>query len=76
MRVMDKRIIVSLPESLYREVQKIAKKNYQSASAYIRESVLGRIRDEFSSEEMDIIADSRKSFRVGKGTSWRAVKRG
>lgn len=76
MKIMDKRIVISLPQSLYQEVQKIAKKNYQSASAYIRESVLGRIRDEFSAEEMDLIADSRKSFRAGKGTNWRAVTRG
>ena len=76
MKVMDKRIIVSLPMALYDDAKRIAKKSYISVSALIRASVLEKIKDEFTPEEMNLIEGGHKTFRSGKGVDWRKVKRG
>ncbi len=76
MPVMDKRIIVNLPTELYEGIKRIAEKEYRSVSSLIRESVVERIEEDFSPEEMLSIKKARKSFRAGKGVNWRKVKRG
>ena len=76
MKVMDKRIVISLPMSLYEDAKRLAKRSYISVSALIRGSVLEKIRDEFTPEEMSLIEEGHKAFRSGKGTDWRKVKRG
>jgi Arc/MetJ-type ribon-helix-helix transcriptional regulator len=76
MKVMDKRIILNLPSSLYEDIQRIAKKHYLSVSGFIRQSVLEKMKDEFTSDEASLIEEGKKSFRAGKGVNWRDVKRG
>ena len=76
MKVMDKRIIISLPVKLYQDIKKVAQRHYISVAGFIRESAMERIEDEFTPKEMALLDNSRKSFRAGKGVNWRAVKRG
>ena len=75
MKVMDKRIMVSLPGALYEEIRRAATSRYQSVAAFIRESLLEKIGDEFTSDQISVIEEGRRSFRAGKGTDWRKVKR-
>ena len=46
MKVMDKRIIVSLPATLHDELKKAASSRYQSIAGYIRASLLEKIQNE------------------------------
>ena len=75
MKIMDKRIVISLPARLYINIKKVASKHYQTVSGYIRESILEKIQDEFSPEEQAVIEDGRKELRNGKGTDWRKIRR-
>lgn len=75
MQVMDKRIIVNLPTELYKDIKKIAEREYRSVSSLIRESILDKIEEEFTPEETVLIKKARASFHKGKGVSWREVKR-
>lgn len=75
MKMMDKRIMVSMPAELYSNLVKIAEKEYVSISAYIRKAVMERMEEEFSPEEITLIEKGRKDFRKGKGVSWRKIKR-
>lgn len=75
MKVMDKRIMVSLPAALYEEIRRAATSQYQSVAGFIRDSLLDRVRDEFTTDQISLIAEGRKSFQAGKGTDWRKVKR-
>jgi len=76
MPIMDKRIIVNLPAELYDSIKRIAEKEYRSVSSLIRESVLERMEEEFTPEEMVLLEKARKSFHAGKGINWRKIKRG
>ncbi len=73
---MDKKFLIHLPSELYETMKKVAAKRYKSVSELIRESVLEKIEEEFSSEEMALIEKGRKSFHAGKGLNWRKIKRG
>ena len=75
MKMMDKRILVSMPEKLYASLNKQAKKDYMSVAAYIRKAVMEKMEDEFSSEEQKIIDKARIDSSQGKGVSWRKIKR-
>ncbi len=75
MSVMNKRILVSLPEQIYQELKKLAKSEYKSISGLIRESVLDRLDEKFSKGEWDLIEKGRNEFRQGRGVNWRSVKR-
>lgn len=72
-RVMDKTILIHLPSELYESMKRIAAKKYKSLSSFVRESILEKIEEEFSSEELALIEKGRKSFHRGKGTNWRKV---
>lgn len=76
MPVMDKRIIVNLPLELYESIKRAAGREYKSISSLIRESVLERIEEELTPDEMVLIEKGHKAFRAGKGINWRKVKRG
>lgn len=76
MQVMDKRIIVNLPAELYKDIKRIAERKYRSISSLIRESILEKIEEEFTAEEMALVEKGRKSFHEGKGVDWRKVRRG
>ena len=75
MRVMDKRILISLPAKLYANIKKAASSHYQTVSGYIRESVVEKIQEELSPEEAAVIRASKNEIRRGKGTPWRKVRR-
>lgn len=75
MPVMDKRIIVNLPAELYENIKRIAERKYKSVSSLIRESVLERIEEEFTPEEMALVEKGRRAFHQGKGINWRKVRR-
>ena len=76
MRVMDKRIVISLPARLYSNLRKAAAVHYQTVSGFIRESILEKIEDEFTPSELDTIETGRREIRERKGTDWRKVRRG
>lgn len=76
MQVMNKRVIVSLPAELYDGIKRLATREYRSVSSLIRESILEKMEEEFTVEEISLIDKARKSFHAGKGTNWREVKRG
>ena len=76
MSIMTRRILVNLPGKVYEDIKRLAKAEYKSISAIIRESVIDRLEDKFSKSEMDLIEKGRSEYRQGKGVHWRAVKRG
>ncbi len=76
MSVMTKRILVNLPGKMYEDLKLFAKAEYKSISAVIRESVLDKLKDQFSKSEIDLIEKGRSEYRQGKGVHWRSVKRG
>jgi len=73
MPVMDKRIIVNLPAELYEGIKRIAGKEYRSVSSLIRESIIKKIEEELTPEEMVLIEKERKSLHEGKSINWRKV---
>lgn len=75
MKVMDKRIIISLPLVLYKGAKKAAQRHYLSISGLIRQSLQEKLEEEFSDEEMAVIQKSQRSFKAGKGVDWRKVRR-
>ena len=74
MQIMDRRIMLNLPSEFYERIKRIAEKEYKSVSGLIRESILEKIEEEFSTGEMDLIEKGHKSFHAGKGTNWRKIK--
>ncbi len=76
MKSMDKTFLIHLPSELYENMKKVAAKKYKSVSELVRESVLEKIEEEFTSEDMVLIEKGRKSFHAGKGLNWRKIKRG
>ena len=76
MKIMSKRIVLSLPMALYNNAKQTAKKEYRSVSSLIRESLLEHLQDQFSPSEIALIEEGRKAFCQGKGVNWRQVKRG
>lgn len=74
MKLTEKRIIVSLPLSLYENARRFASKNYTSVSGLVRDSLLEKIGEEFTIKELALIEKGRKAFRAGKGIPWRKVK--
>lgn len=76
MSVMTRRILVNLPEKMYRDLMRIAKAQYKSVSGIIRESIFEKLNDEFSDRDKALIDRGRSEYRLGKGVNWRSVKRG
>ena len=67
MKVMDKRIIISLPLSLYKSAKKLADKSYLSVSGLIRESLVEKIDEEISLEALKRFEE--KSLKHESGDS-------
>ena len=74
--IMEKRILVNLPADLYDGLKGLAKREYRSISSLIRESILDKMRESFTKDELHLIEQGRKTFHAGKGKNWRTVKRG
>lgn len=53
MKVMDKRIVISLPGKLYSNIKKAASSHYQTVSGYIRESVMEKMESKDSGLKKD-----------------------
>lgn len=75
MKTAVKRINISLPEDLYESLKRIAGREYKSISGLIRESVLEKVEDDFSPEEIRLIEEGSEAFHRGEGINWREVKR-
>ena len=76
MKVMAKRIVISLPARLYFSLRKAASVHYQTVSGFIRESIVEKIEDEFTPGEIKVIETGRKEMREEKGVEWRKARRG
>ena len=76
MKLLGKRILVSLPVGVYNDLRQLASTELRSVSSLIRESILRRLEESFSPAEKTLIERGRKEFREGKGKNWRAVRRG
>jgi len=74
MKTMNKRVLLSLPEDLYRSVKTLAAREYRSAASLIRESILEKVEDELTSEEWAIVEKGFRDIDAGKGTNWRKVR--
>ena len=74
MKVMNKRIIVSFPDSLYQSIKSLAAREYCSISSLIRQSVLEKVEDELTPEEWAIVEQGLHDIDAGKGISWRDLK--
>ncbi len=74
--VMNKDLLIRVPEPLYQQAKKVCRREYKSLSALVRELLLERIQERLSPQENVMLAKSRKEFKEGKGVSWRTVKRG
>lgn len=75
MKFMNKRVIVSLPESLYESMKRLASREYRSVSSLIRESVLEKVEDELTTEEWAILEQGFRDIDAGRGVNWREVKK-
>ena len=75
MRGRVKRINISLPTELYENLKRIAEREYKTISGLIRESVLEKIEENFTSEEIALIEEGSEAFRKGEGINWRKIKR-
>ena len=53
MSVMTKRILVNLPSRVYEDLKHLAKAEYKSISGVIRESIITKLKSEFSKTEME-----------------------
>jgi hypothetical protein len=73
---MNKELLVRLPSSLYLRVKKVCGAEYKSISALVRELLVEKLDESLTAEETVLIAKGRKSYREGKGVSWRKIKRG
>ena len=76
MAVLSKRIIISLPVKLYNNLKRIAAQEYKSVAGIVRESIMERMEDEFTKEELALIEQGHREFKSGKGWSWRSLKHG
>jgi Arc/MetJ-type ribon-helix-helix transcriptional regulator len=60
MKVMDKRILVSMPQQMFDQIQHIAESKYVSVAAYIRQAL---------SEQLEEVADIRAYDKAKKQKS-------
>ena len=74
--VMNKELLIRIPESLYSKAKRICGREYKSMSAMIRDLLVEKLNDTLSSQELALLEKSRQEFKKGKGVSWRSVKRG
>ncbi len=70
---MNKKVLLSLPDDLYQNVKRLASRKYRSASSLIRESILEKIEDEFTPQELAIVEQGFRSIDAGKGADWRKI---
>ncbi|MFH1775949.1 MAG: ribbon-helix-helix domain-containing protein [Candidatus Omnitrophota bacterium] len=70
-----KRINISLPQNLYERLKIVAQKEYKSVSGVIRESVLEKVEEDFTSEELALISGASETFHKGEGINWKDIER-
>ena len=75
MKTAVKRINISLPADLYEGLKRIAEREYNSVSGLIRESVLEKVEDDFTAEEILLIEEGSEAFHRGEGIDWRQISR-
>ncbi|MBU0534077.1 MAG: ribbon-helix-helix domain-containing protein [Candidatus Omnitrophica bacterium] len=75
MKTVLKRINISLPENLYEKLRIVAQKEYKSISGIIRESVLEKVEEDFTAEELALISQASEAFHKGEGINWKDIKR-
>ena len=76
MKVMNRRVIISLPDGLYRSIKRLASREYRSVSSLVRESILEKVEDEFTPEEWAVVEQGFRDIDAGKGINWREVRSG
>lgn len=75
MKTTLKRINISLPQKLYKQLKIVAQREYKSVSGIIRESVLEKVEEDFTAEELALISEASEAFHKGEGVDWKDVKR-
>ena len=74
---MEKRVLLSLPVSLYEKVSKIATIEYRTVPSVIRECISSQIEGENPTpEELASIERGEGEYRQGKCVKWREVAQG
>jgi len=74
--IMNKELLIRMPAPLYNKVKKVCGHRYKSLSAFIRDLLIEGLDDYLTDEERKKVTQGEKEYLQGKGTSWRAVKRG
>ncbi len=75
-KTMTKELLVRLPEEVYAQLKQFSKEEYKSMASVIRETIIDKLQDTFSKEQLNDIAEQRKEFVGGNGVNWRELKRG
>ena len=74
---MEKRVLLSLPISLYERISKVATEEYRTIPSVIRECVAGQLEgEEPTPEELAAIKKGEEEYKQGKCVKWRKVARG
>ncbi len=73
---VNKQLHIKISDNLYTKVRKICDHEYKSMSMLIKELLLEKVEDSLTTKQLAQLEKSRQEFKKGKGTSWRAVKRG
>ena len=74
---MEKRVLLSLPVSLYERISKVAIEEYRTIPSVIRECVAGQLEgEEPTQEELAAIKKGEEEYKQGKCVKWRKVARG
>lgn len=74
---MEKRVLLSLPVSLYKKVSEIATEEYRTIPSVIRECVADQLGgEELTAEEVVAIKRGEEEYKEGKCIKWRKIARG
>ncbi len=74
---MEKRVLLSLPVSLYKKISKVATEEYRTIPSVIRECVAGQLEEEEPTpEELLAIKKGREEYKEGNCVNWRKIARG
>ena len=73
---VNKQLHIKISDNLYTKVKRICDREYKSMSVLIKELLLEKIEDSLTPKQLIQLEKSRREFKQGKGSPWRAVKRG
>ncbi len=79
MQSTSKRVLVGLPDTLYNQTKQLAKANYKTMSAFIRDCIVEKINhdangESFSAQEMAQIQRGMEEASRSSGKSWRDMR--